>query len=113
MSAARWNYKKFGFGYVSYDAYIDHKNWKLTSRLYNIDVKEWYRLLKIIFKRDNYTCVYCSAIGGKLEGDHKIPISKGGTNNLDNLVTACRRCNRQKKDKSVEEFLAWRVLIYG
>lgn len=76
--------------------------------MYNINVKEWYRIIKAVFKRDNYTCQYCGKVGGKLEADHIIPFSKGGTDDMDNLVTACRKCNRQKRDKSVEEFLKWR-----
>lgn len=79
-----------------------------SKRMYNINVKEWYRIIKAVFKRDNYTCQYCGKVGGKLEADHIIPFSKGGTDDMDNLVTACRKCNRQKRDKSVEEFLKWR-----
>ena len=113
IKAAKWNFKTFGYGYVSYDKYIEYLEKKRTTRLYNIDVSLWYKLLSFIFKRDNYTCQYCGSIGGKLEGDHIIPISKGGTNDLENLTTSCRKCNRQKKDKTVEEFIEWRNLKYG
>ena len=106
--AALWNYNTFGYGYVSIDKYLEHKKNKYKKRLYNTDVKLWYKLLKIIFERDNYTCTYCGKIGGKLEGDHIIPISKGGTNELHNLTTSCRKCNRQKKDKTSIEFKIWR-----
>ncbi|WP_408582140.1 HNH endonuclease [Enterococcus faecalis] len=37
-----------------------------------------------------------------------MPFSKGGSDELDNLVCACRKCNRQKKDKTLEEFERWR-----
>jgi FKBP-type peptidyl-prolyl cis-trans isomerase (trigger factor) len=57
-----------------------------------------------VFERDNYTCCYCGKRGGKLEVDHKIPVSKGGSDEIDNLATSCRLCNRQKKDKSIDEF---------
>lgn len=79
-------------------------------RLYQYNVKLWYRTIKEVFKRDNYTCQYCGQIGGKLEADHIIPFSKGGSDEMSNLITSCRKCNRQKKDKSVDEFIKWRGL---
>jgi len=54
----------------------------------------------LVFKRDEFTCVMCerSGRGVKLEVDHKIPLSKGGTDDLDNLQTLCFECNRGKRD---------------
>lgn len=78
------------------------------GRLQDKNNKLWKEIVKQVFLRDNYTCQYCGKVGGKLEADHIIPFSKGGTDDMDNLVTACRKCNRQKRDKSVEEFLKWR-----
>ncbi len=54
-----------------------------------------------VFKRDNYTCVECGATkenGATLHVDHKIPVSKGGTDELDNLQTLCSKCNLNKSD---------------
>lgn len=54
-----------------------------------------------VLKRDDYVCVKC---GGRppdveLEVDHIVPVSCGGTNDLTNLRTLCRRCNQGKKDR--------------
>jgi 5-methylcytosine-specific restriction endonuclease McrA len=38
-----------------------------------------------------------------MEIDHIIPVSQGGDSTLDNLVTACRRCNRKKAARTPEE----------
>lgn len=78
------------------------------KRMYETNVKEWYRMRKVVFDRDNYTCQYCGKRGCMLEVDHVIPFSKGGSYELSNLVTACRKCNRQKRDKSLEEFNEWK-----
>lgn len=86
--------------------------YKLDSeyrRMFNINVKEWIRISRAVFKRDNYTCQYCGKVGGKLEVDHIFPFSKGGSDSLNNLTTACQKCNRQKRDKSVDDFLKWRA----
>jgi len=54
-----------------------------------------------VFKRDKYVCQYCGACGPdvELEVDHVIPVSRGGTDDIDNLKTSCFRCNRGKGDK--------------
>lgn len=51
-----------------------------------------------VFKRDGYRCVRCGASNKekRLEVDHIIPISRGGTNDMDNLQTLCWECNKDK-----------------
>jgi hypothetical protein len=51
-----------------------------------------------VFNRDNFTCGYCGRKTPEviLELDHVIPLSKGGTDDLDNLITSCFECNRGK-----------------
>lgn len=54
-----------------------------------------------VFKRDQYRCVECGASkddGATLHVDHKIPVSKGGTDELENLQTLCSDCNLNKSD---------------
>ncbi len=69
----------------------------------------WRKIRERIFGRDDYTCTYCGSRGVRLECDHVIPISRGGSNDDHNLVTACFKCNRSKRDKLVSE---WRF-SYG
>lgn len=64
----------------------------------------WKKVREAIFKRDNYTCRYCGSYGVKLECDHVIPVSRGGSHEDSNLVTACFKCNRSKRDKLIEEW---------
>lgn len=64
----------------------------------------WARLRSAVFARDDYTCRYCGVRGTQLECDHVMPVSRGGSNGLDNLVTACIGCNRSKRDKTPEEW---------
>lgn len=52
-----------------------------------------------VFKRDQFQCAYCGAHPSEtvlLEVDHIHPVAEGGTNDIDNLVTACWACNRGK-----------------
>lgn len=65
-----------------------------------------------IYKRDNHTCVYC---GGSiymdsemlLTLDHVVAYALGGTNDANNLVTACRSCNSSKRHLSVPQFIQY------
>lgn len=51
-----------------------------------------------VFARDGFACVYCGRKSPEveLEADHRLPVSAGGKTEIDNLVTACRDCNRGK-----------------
>ncbi len=54
-----------------------------------------------IMKRDHFRCQLCgisSAGGAQLHIDHRVPLSKGGSNEEDNLWTLCDRCNLGKSD---------------
>jgi hypothetical protein len=56
-----------------------------------------------VFKRDSFVCQYCGekAPDVVLEVDHITPVSDGGTNEILNLVTACRACNSGKSNKKL------------
>ena len=62
--------------------------------------KDWQRIREVVLARDNHTCAYCGD-GEANQVDHIIPVSKGGSNELHNLVTACARCNRLKSDRAL------------
>jgi 5-methylcytosine-specific restriction endonuclease McrA len=53
-----------------------------------------------VLKRDDFRCVECGATNKQtpLQIDHILPISKGGTDELDNLRTLCNICNISKSD---------------
>lgn len=64
----------------------------------------WEQIRRRIFSRDNFTCRYCGVIGGILECDHVIPVSRGGNNDDSNLATACFPCNRAKRARMLPEW---------
>lgn len=64
--------------------------------------REWLTNRQIVLSHNNGLCVYCGAKADSV--DHVIPLSKGGTHNIDNLVPCCMSCNRKKKAKLPEGF---------
>jgi 5-methylcytosine-specific restriction endonuclease McrA len=60
-----------------------------------------------LYELQEARCAYCDV---SLEDtgyhvDHVIPLAKGGTNYPSNLALACPRCNMEKHDKLLEEWL--------
>jgi 5-methylcytosine-specific restriction endonuclease McrA len=60
---------------------------------------------KILFRRDQNLCMYCGKeyTDRELSCDHILPTSRGGNNTWVNVVSACKRCNHHKQNKTPEE----------
>ncbi len=58
-----------------------------------------------VLARDHETCQYCGAQPGRinLTIDHVVPRSQGGLTVWNNVVTACRECNRKKGGRTPEQ----------
>ena len=57
-----------------------------------------------------FTCVYCSWQGPitDFEIDHIFPLSRGGLDIPQNKQFICSGCNREKSDKTHEEYVSYR-----
>jgi 5-methylcytosine-specific restriction endonuclease McrA len=62
---------------------------------------EWIGLLQ----KWNWTCAYCGS-SGALEPDHRVPLARGGSNLIENILPACARCNQRKHLLTEDEFRA-------
>ena len=73
-----------------------------------------------VLERDNWECVYRGRElfyddeeeEDNVEIDHKIPVSRGGSNDPDNLQATCGYCNARKGAKTHEEYLEY-IRLYG
>lgn len=56
-------------------------------------------------------CYYCHKQVDKLTADHMTPITRGGSNWIENIIPACRSCNSSKGTKTLMEycFPLWRA----
>lgn len=62
----------------------------------------WSVPTEIVLLFKDQDCFYCGNPGGTI--DHLVPRSKGGGNELTNLVSACKPCNSRKGTKDLSEF---------
>ena len=56
--------------------------------------------LLAMWRKINTECSFCGSTED-LTVDHIIPVSRGGTNDLENLQPLCRSCNSYKKDRLI------------
>jgi 5-methylcytosine-specific restriction endonuclease McrA len=67
----------------------------------NFTTAQWLELLERYERR----CAYCGT-EAPLQADHRVPLSRGGTHDIENLLPACGPCNRRKATMSEAEFRA-------
>lgn len=83
------------------EAFRQYNNLRRARRLAN---KSYRVTKKEILKLLSRPCLYC---GFKSEHiDHILPLSRGGSHSIGNLVGACSKCNLSKRNKTVME---WRL----
>lgn len=73
--------------------------------------RKWYGMNWIrpekrlaIYLRDGMVCAYCAtdlSAGTKATLDHLRPVSRSGSNDATNLVTACLSCNSARGDMAL------------
>lgn len=62
-----------------------------------------------IYIKQGKVCAYCMAkVDGLPDPEHVTPLSRGGRNDITNLVAACQPCNRDKRDLTLAEWAASR-----
>jgi len=55
------------------------------------------------FAQFDHCCAYCGA-ESDMQMEHVVPIAKGGTHAMGNILPACHRCNYSKKTHEVESW---------
>lgn len=76
--------------------------------------KELYN--KLALRDGGPFCFYCTVMlenqitSRRMTLDHVVPLSRGGLNDMENLVLACSACNTHKGSMTVDEYLDSRYL---
>jgi len=62
-----------------------------------------------VYRKYNGCCAYCGKkiLYQDMQVDHVKPKKLGGTNDIDNLLPACRLCNHYKRAATLHDFKHW------
>lgn len=60
-------------------------------------------IIRKVLEAYGNVCLRCGA-KENIQIDHVVPLSKGGTNLLENLQPLCRSCNARKSDRNSDDF---------
>ena len=65
------------------------------------------RKRRSIYEKTQGRCYLCGELVryNSFEVDHKVPLSKGGTDDLDNLYCSCHKCNTIKQNIFYDDFM--------
>ncbi len=63
-----------------------------------------YDVREYLLEKWKHRCAYCHINNIPLEIEHIVPISRGGSDRVSNLVLACRKCNLAKGNQTASEF---------
>ena len=63
-----------------------------------------YEVRAYLLEKFKHKCAYCGKTNTPLEVEHIIPKSRGGSNQVSNLVIACVPCNKKKNAQTATEF---------
>lgn len=81
------------------------QNPEISGELYQQGELMGYEVREYLLEKWGRHCAYCLADTTRLEIDHIVPKSKGGSNRVSNLTIVCRECNLKKANSSLENFL--------
>jgi len=98
ISICEEHYGLYGFGVIP-------KIWPKIE-IFMKDERQVTKTALNLFREYKDKCIICGGyLSEKTEGDHIIPLSKGGWNTVDNRLPLCRKCNSSKKDKDLLEWI--------
>ncbi|MEQ4720103.1 RNA-guided endonuclease IscB [Nonomuraea sp. B19D2] len=96
---------------VAFDVHAMSAGRPLSGVEYQQGTLAGYEVREYLLGKWGRRCVYCGATGVPLTIDHIHPRSRGGSDRISNLTLACMRCNQDKNNLPVQEFLVGRPAV--
>ncbi len=88
---------------VKFDSSIVERTEAENSE-YRVGELQSYEVRQYLLHKFDWACAYCRKKAVRLEIEHIIPKSRGGSHRVSNLTLACHSCNQAKGDQTAGEF---------
>jgi 5-methylcytosine-specific restriction endonuclease McrA len=86
-----------------------HRSRKRRAKIKSISLDGSFTKSEVnaLLEKQKWRCAYCGISLYFIEQhiDHKTPISRGGSNYIENIAVTCASCNQSKHTKTAEEFM--------
>ena len=92
------------FEYSNFDTQL-MQNPDISGIEYQRGTLQGYEVRNYLYEKYGRKCVYCDAEVDRMELDHIVPRSKGGSDRVSNLAPCCHKCNLEKGNMLIDEFL--------
>ncbi len=68
----------------------------------------WSEVMRIHLMAER-RCSYCDTVTDQPDPDHVVPLSRGGRNDIGNILPCCKQCNGDKGDMTLAEWAEYRA----
>lgn len=94
---------------AAHPEYAKVRGQRRRARMLGVAGSYTVRDVLALFRKQHGHCLGCSCSLQEYHVDHIHPVSRGGSNNPENLQLLCPTCNRSKGNKTMAEWLLWRA----
>lgn len=88
-------------------AVVARRRTRMAASMTSLDKRKSAEYRKVLSSRP---CFYCGQFAERMEVDHYLPVSRGGSDHWWNLVNSCRTCNLSKTNKVISKG-EWRAAV--
>lgn len=106
MDSEQWQQFLFQSDILETSALVEDESGKIVKAIVRKSQRQVdQRVAWAVYRRDEFKCRYCGVEDMPLTVDHLVLWEDGGPSTKENLVAACKKCNRTRGNTPYSEWL--------